>query len=252
MFYTAVPILAFAINDSDLPPAVAETQPRAYKMGVAARWYSHPRFWRWQAEAGYASLVGLTFPFLSLSVSTALGRGSSDVGGSTPGHFEVGAVVQNLVILCVTLRLILELHATTVLEAVAYLGSLLFWYANLAVFSEIDAPIGMCYGCWGAWNGVLAAMAAPLPLLASLLSLTLMLLPRYLVKAHSTVRGSDLKAVRAAALEEEAARERAARAASAAPPPTPPSLHFGHSSSRRGFAFSVNESSARRALGVDT
>lgn len=249
MFYTAVPILAFAINDSDLPPAAAETQPRAYKVGVAARWYSHERFWRWQAEAAYASLVALLLPLLSMSASTGLGRGGSDVGGGTPDHFEIGAVVQNLVILGVTLRLVLELHAASALEAIAYFGSLLFWFANLIVFSEVDAPIGMCYGCWGAWNGVLAALAAPLPLLASLLALALMLLPRYAAKAYSAVRGSDLKAIRAAAAEEEAARARAARAP---PPPTPPSLYFGHSASRRGFAFSIHESSARRALSVDT
>jgi len=77
MFYTAAPILAYAINDADLPPFIAEHQPRAYAIGVQARWYSHSRFWRWQAEAVLASLLALFIPLCGLSTgSTWAGIGA--------------------------------------------------------------------------------------------------------------------------------------------------------------------------------
>eukprot|EP00967_Tisochrysis_lutea_P047211 scaffold57429_cov27-Tisochrysis_lutea.AAC.3 len=248
MFYTAVPILAFAINDTDLPSSVAERQPTAYRISVESCWYSHLRFWRWQAEAFYASVVALFIPFLSLHASTST-DGNGGASGATPGHFEVGAVVQDLVIVGVTLRLTLELHAVTAIEALAYIGTIVFWIGNLAAFSEIDAPIGMCYGCWGAWNGVLRVFASPLPALATVLAVALMLLPRYANKVYSTVHGSDLKQMRAVAMAAHRAQKN--RQAAALMHAAPPSPMLSCSSSKRGFAFSIDESSARRVLGVD-
>ena len=136
ILFTFAPGLVFAVMDRDHPKSALYAAPQRYALGQRKTVYNRWTAAAWIANAVFHSLICFVIPFLAYRNSVVWQSGLvNDI-------LSYGHLVYSCVLVVVTLKLALETRSWTVLNHVAYWGSLavyvlwvfvygVFWRAGL-------------------------------------------------------------------------------------------------------------------------
>ncbi|OQR92167.1 hypothetical protein ACHHYP_04009 [Achlya hypogyna] len=170
VWYTALPILLFSVYDQDVSAASSVAFPTLYS---SQSFVNIRLFWVWIADASFSSLVVL---FVHVG---AFMYGPLSTNGLDEGLWDLGFIMNGIVVLIANLRLALEVKCWFPLTVGGFLFSLLLWLFSSYVFSSVVSFGANFYGV--VWNVPNASNA-----LLVVLACTLCLFGVFAVKAYAT------------------------------------------------------------------
>ncbi|XP_062852428.1 phospholipid-transporting ATPase VD-like [Trichomycterus rosablanca] len=169
LLFTSTPPLLYGVLDKNMPANKLLFKPQLYKVGQNSQAYLPSTFWLTLLDAFYQSLVCFFIPYLAYA-------------GSDVDLFSFGSPINSSALLIILLHQVIESHTLTWIHALVLLGSGIFYYAFVIVFSIV------CVTCNSPTNplGVeTKAMSHALFYLVCGLTTVLALVPRVLCCALS-------------------------------------------------------------------
>ncbi|XP_017319684.1 probable phospholipid-transporting ATPase VD isoform X2 [Ictalurus punctatus] len=191
LLFTSIPPLLYGVLDKDVSSDTLLSLPQLYKAGQNSQAYLPSTFWLNMVDAFYQSLVCFFIPYCTYA-------------GSDIDLFSFGSPINGSALLIILLHQVIESHTLTWLHAAVLLGSGIFYYAFVLVFSVT------CVTCNSPTNpfGIeTRLMSEPLYYCVCGLTTVLALLPRLFYHALSnSLCPSDL--VKAQKLDKSFTRQR--------------------------------------------
>ena len=139
VFFTACPILVFAMVDRPVSPRTLLAYPEAYHFTSQASSLTQRVFWKSGfLDAVLQSAVCTLLPYYLVpsSCDTGSGRGTDSL-------YDVGRIIFTCILLTVTLEIFLVSRFITTLFAVVTALSFLFLFPFFAVFYRVEAAAGI-------------------------------------------------------------------------------------------------------------
>uniref|UniRef100_A0A8C9TTM7 Phospholipid-transporting ATPase n=1 Tax=Scleropages formosus TaxID=113540 RepID=A0A8C9TTM7_SCLFO len=184
LLFTSAPPLLYGILDRDASADILQQLPVLYRAGHFSQAYLPSTFWCTMLDALYQSLVCFFVPYFAYS-------------GSDISIFSFGTPVNTSALLVILLQQVIQSHTLTWLHGVVLVGSALFYFVFMLVFSAT------CVTCNSPSNplGVdIRHMQDPQFYCVCVLTTVLALLPRVLyTSVKNSVNPTDL--VKAAQLD---------------------------------------------------
>ncbi|XP_053476877.1 probable phospholipid-transporting ATPase VD isoform X2 [Ictalurus furcatus] len=122
LLFTSIPPLLYGVLDKDVSSDTLLSLPQLYKAGQNSQAYLPSTFWLNMVDAFYQSLVCFFIPYCTYA-------------GSDIDLFSFGSPINGSALLIILLHQVIESHTLTWLHAVVLLGSGIFYYAFVLVFS---------------------------------------------------------------------------------------------------------------------
>ncbi|KAH9086484.1 hypothetical protein LEN26_020131 [Aphanomyces euteiches] len=122
-FYTALPIVVFAVYDKDLPSWLCERLPNLYGRVLFHRWV----IWKWMA-------FGLVESFVICMVAVLTTSGN-DARGRPFGMWECGAITFTQIVLVVNYKLALHQNTWKQAQVLALLAGISCWFVSGFILS---------------------------------------------------------------------------------------------------------------------
>uniref|UniRef100_A0A8C9RRY5 Phospholipid-transporting ATPase n=1 Tax=Scleropages formosus TaxID=113540 RepID=A0A8C9RRY5_SCLFO len=163
LLFTSAPPLLYGILDRDASADILQQLPVLYRAGHFSQAYLPSTFWCTMLDALYQSLVCFFVPYFAYS-------------GSDISIFSFGTPVNTSALLVILLQQVIQSHTLTWLHGVVLVGSALFYFVFMLVFSAT------CVTCNSPSNplGVdIRHMQDPQFYCVCVLTTVLALLPRY-------------------------------------------------------------------------
>ncbi|KAH9111060.1 hypothetical protein AeMF1_005081 [Aphanomyces euteiches] len=134
--FTALPIFLFSVFDEHVSPNMSLNYPLLY---TSESFISISKFWCWIFDAVFASLLIL---LLHIGVYQ---RGSVGPNGLDQGLWDMGLVMNGVVVLVANLRLAIETKCWYRFTLMGFLFSLGLWVASACTFSSLISFGGELY-----------------------------------------------------------------------------------------------------------
>ncbi|KAK3573893.1 hypothetical protein QTP86_032986 [Hemibagrus guttatus] len=169
LLFTSAPPLLYGMLDKNVSVNTLLSLPQLYKAGQTSQAYLPSTFWLNMLDAFYQSLVCFFIPYCTYA-------------GSDIDLFSFGSPINGSALLIILLHQVIESHTLTWLHAVVILGSALFYYVFVLVYSVT------CVTCNSPTNpfGIeTKQMSEPLYYCVCGVTTVLALLPRVLCRALS-------------------------------------------------------------------
>ncbi|XP_058241643.1 probable phospholipid-transporting ATPase VD isoform X2 [Hemibagrus wyckioides] len=122
LLFTSAPPLLYGMLDKNVSVNILLSLPQLYKAGQNNQAYLPSTFWLNMLDAFYQSLVCFFIPYCSYA-------------GSDIDLFSFGSPINGSALLIILLHQVIESHTLTWLHAVVLLGSALFYYVFVLVYS---------------------------------------------------------------------------------------------------------------------
>ncbi|KAM4626029.1 phospholipid-transporting ATPase VD [Polymixia lowei] len=194
LLFTSAPPLIYGVLDRDVAADTLMDLPALYKAGHNSKIYVPSMFWVTILDAFYQSLVCFFVPYFAYA-------------GSDVGVLSFGSPINASALLIILLHQVIESHTLTWLHVLVLLGSAIFYFAFILLFSV------WCVNCSPPLNPLgneTLQMSQPLFYMVCALTTVMALLPRVLFRAlHNTMYPSAvLNAARIDRLDPEQYRRR--------------------------------------------
>ncbi|OQS06662.1 hypothetical protein THRCLA_01288, partial [Thraustotheca clavata] len=137
VWYTALPILLFSVTDQDVSANMSQSFPTLYS---SQEFVSIRLFWIWMGDASFSSLVVL---FVHIGAFT---YGPMARSGLDEGLWDLGFIMNGIVVLIANLRLALEIKCWYWFTVAGFVFSIFLWFASSYVFSSVVAFGANFYG----------------------------------------------------------------------------------------------------------
>jgi magnesium-transporting ATPase (P-type) len=141
IIYTAIPILAFAVFDRDIPMRTLHREPRIYTLSQHGELFNVIIFWKWILLGLIHSLVIFYIPYLCYS-DVAM-----DNSGQSYGLWELGVVFYTVIVLVVNLKIAMLSCSWTILHHITIWGSIIAYFVTMFLFgaSSVFSNAGADY-----------------------------------------------------------------------------------------------------------
>ncbi|KAF7710614.1 probable phospholipid-transporting ATPase VD isoform X1 [Silurus meridionalis] len=169
LLFTSVPPLVYGVLDKDVSVGTLLSFPQLYKAGQNSEAYLPSTFWLNLLDAFYQSIVCFFIPYCTYT-------------GSDIDLFSFGSPINGSALLIILLHQVIESHTLTWLHAVVLLGSAMFYYVFVLMFSVTCATCNSPTNLYGIETRL---MSEPLYYCVCGLSTAVALLPRILCRALS-------------------------------------------------------------------
>jgi len=173
VWYTALPIMLFSVYDEDVGDSISLKYPSLYLEGSKHSFISIKKFWLWILDASISSLVVLFIPV------GVFASGSLMLNGLNVGLWDMGLLMNFIVVIVANFRLGLEIKCWYWFLAASIAASIALWIASAYGFSMFISFGREFYNVLYIANSYAAGFTV-------LLSCSLCLFGAYIVKAYST------------------------------------------------------------------
>lgn len=127
VFFTGLPIIAYAIQEQDVPAAKMSKYPQLYESGQKQQEFSMRLLYLWLISGVIHSIIIFFFNLY--------------VHGFTEGIWELGVACYASVVVTVTFRLALEIHTWTWISFLCTFGSLGCWFFWMLLLGAVPVFI---------------------------------------------------------------------------------------------------------------
>ncbi|KAI4892075.1 hypothetical protein NFI96_022383 [Prochilodus magdalenae] len=169
LLFTSVPPLLYGVLDKDVSSDTLLSLPQLYKAGQNSQAYLPSTFWLTVLDAFYQSLICFFIPYFAYA-------------GSDIGLFSFGSPINGSALLIILLHQVIESHTLTWLHTGVLVGSALFYYIFVLVFSVTCVKCNSPTNPYGVETKL---MSEPLYYCVCGLTTVLALLPRILWRTLS-------------------------------------------------------------------
>jgi len=128
IIYTALPVLAFAVFDRDIPLQTLQRDPRIYTRSQHGELFNVVIFWKWIILGLIHSILIFYIPYLCY-LDVAM-----DYTGQSYGLWEFGVVLYTIVVLVVNLKIALLSCSWTWLHHITIWGSIIAYFITMFIF----------------------------------------------------------------------------------------------------------------------
>ncbi|KAI2626624.1 phospholipid-translocating P-type ATPase [Hypoxylon sp. NC1633] len=136
VFYTVLPPLVMGILDQFISARLLDRYPQLYSLGQQNRFFRISTFGSWVASAVYHSIILYIFSELIWYGDLMLGD------GTTAGHWVWGTALYAATLATVLGKAALVTSNWTKYHVMAIPGSMLIWYAFIAIYGTVAPRIG--------------------------------------------------------------------------------------------------------------
>ncbi|XP_027005997.1 phospholipid-transporting ATPase VD [Tachysurus fulvidraco] len=177
LLFTSAPPLLYGMLDKNVAVNTLLSLPQLYKAGQNSQAYLASTFWLNMLDAFYQSLICFFIPYCAYA-------------GSDIDLFSFGSPINGSALLIILLHQVIESHTLTWLHAVVLLGSGVFYYVFVLIYSITCVTCNAPTNPYGIETKL---MSEPLYYCVCGLTTVLALLPRVLCRALSnTICPSDV------------------------------------------------------------
>ncbi|XP_060728184.1 probable phospholipid-transporting ATPase VD isoform X1 [Tachysurus vachellii] len=169
LLFTSAPPLLYGMLDKNVAVNTLLSLPQLYKAGQNSQAYLASTFWLNMLDAFYQSLICFFIPYCAYA-------------GSDIDLFSFGSPINGSALLIILLHQVIESHTLTWLNAVVLLGSGIFYYVFVLVYSITCVTCNAPTNPYGIETKL---MSEPLYYCVCGLTTVLALLPRVLCRALS-------------------------------------------------------------------
>uniref|UniRef100_A0A7S0LK09 P-type ATPase C-terminal domain-containing protein n=1 Tax=Coccolithus braarudii TaxID=221442 RepID=A0A7S0LK09_9EUKA len=161
VFYTSLPLIVVGFSDQDVPKALSAVSPTRYTSGIKRAHLTSAAFNRIIVEGFYVGLVLAYMPGACLGWGNGMSLWTSK---GDPAWSDLSFTAYNALVVILNLRLALEVHSWTVLEAAAWLLMLAALVLTNLMFSYwIPVPFpSMTQSQWADFSDSIAITHAQL------------------------------------------------------------------------------------------
>ncbi|KAM7270106.1 hypothetical protein ACFE04_029320 [Oxalis oulophora] len=135
VFFTSLPVLALGVFDQDVSARYCLKFPKLYQEGVQNVLFN----WKRILGSMFNGYVCATIIFFFCN--KALELQAFNIDGKTVGRDIIGVVMYTCVIFVVNLYMALSVSYFTLIQFIAVLGSVFFWFAFLLVYGSMNPAI---------------------------------------------------------------------------------------------------------------
>ncbi|KAG7167224.1 phospholipid-transporting ATPase VD-like 2, partial [Homarus americanus] len=167
LFFTSIPPIFVGIYDQDAPAEVLLAQPQLYAQGRESRLYKPHSFWVNILDAVYQAIVLFFFAAVLHEDSSA-------------GMYQFGMTVTHSCLVAQSMHIAIETKSWTVIHVLGLVLSFLLFYGFGALYTMTCAA---CLGAPSQYGELPHALSSPIHWLTVLLTATLAVLPRFVVRA---------------------------------------------------------------------
>ena len=136
LFMTSAPPVAIGLFDRHCLESTRMKNPALYRATQKSDYFNHKVFWKWIGNAIFHSIILYWVPL------AIYGEGNVWNSGRSGGYLVLGNIVYSCVMITVCFKAALELISWNWFCHMAIWGSVLFWFAFLAIYSYVW-PIGI-------------------------------------------------------------------------------------------------------------